>query len=148
MVENTINLEDIEKLSKLVDSIGTWLYKTEIDEMKKSSISELTYSELHTLKIIEEIGNAKLYEIADKVGVSRASMSVTIDNLEKKSFVTRDKDQNDRRAIIIKLAEKGINANREHEKLHYKMAEVILSKLDKEQQKIIVNAFEKLLSND
>lgn len=148
MIENTINLEDIEKLSKLVDSIGAWLYKTEIEEIKKSSISELTYSELHTLKVIEELDNAKLYEIADKVGVSRASMSVTIDNLEKKFFVTRDKDKNDRRAIIIKLTEKGIIANREHEKLHYKMAEAILSKLEKKQQKIIVKAFEKLLSDE
>ncbi|GIW22075.1 MAG: transcriptional regulator [Candidatus Sericytochromatia bacterium] len=147
MIEN-VNLEDIQKLSKLVDSIGAWLYKTEIDEIKKSNISELTYSELHTLKAIEEIENAKLYEIADKLGVSSASMSVTIDNLEKKSFVIRDKDKNDRRAIIIRLTEKGINANREHEKLHCKMAEAILSKLDKDQQKIIVKAFEKLLSNE
>jgi len=142
------DLENIEKLSKLVDSIGNWLYKTEIDEIKKSSIVELTYSELHTLKAIEELGEAKLYEIAEKVGVSKASMSVTIDNLEKKSFITRNKDKNDRRAIIIKLSDKGINANREHEKLHYKMAEAILSKLDRSQQNIIVKAFEKLLSNE
>src|SRR5436305_11024717 len=101
MSKNSTSLEQIEKFGKLVDQIADWLYKTEIEEIHKSDLSELTYSELHTLKVIGTFTEAKLFEIADKTGVSRPSMSATIDKLEKKAFVYRDKDQTDRRAVII-----------------------------------------------
>ncbi|MEK7432486.1 MAG: MarR family transcriptional regulator [Cyanobacteriota bacterium] len=136
------NQESIEKFGKLLDQIADWLYKAETEEIQKSEISELTYSELHTLKIIGSIQDIKLFEVADKVGVSRPSISATVDKLEKKGFVFRDKDITDRRAIIVRLTEKGSNANKEHEKFHHKMAEALLGKLNKTQQELMVKAFE------
>lgn len=138
------NIDQIEKFSLLVDQIADWLYKTEIEEIQKSDLSELTYSELHTLKVIGSIKDAKVFEIADRTGVSRPSMSATVDKLEKKTFVYRDKDQTDRRAVIIRLTEKGIEANKEHEKLHKRVAEALLGKMNDSQQELMVRAFENL----
>ena len=143
MIE-TKSIEQIAKFGKLVDQIADWLYKTEIEEIQKSNLSELTYSELHALKAIEEFTEAKLHEVADKIGVSRPSMSATIDKLEKKSFVYRDKDTTDRRAVIIRLTDKGKDANGEHEKLHHRVAEALLGKLNQTQQELMVKAFESL----
>ncbi|MFN8672975.1 MAG: MarR family transcriptional regulator [Candidatus Sericytochromatia bacterium] len=138
--------ESIRKFSDLVDKLADWLYKAESEEIQRSSLSELTYSELHTLKIIGSTNNIKLFEIADKVGVTRPSMSATIDKLEKKGFVFRDKDLNDRRALIVRLTEKGSNANKEHEKFHHNMAEAILGSLTPNQQDVMVEAFESFLN--
>ena len=144
MNKTKTSLEQIEKFGKLVDQIGDWLYKTEIDEIHKSNLSELTYSELHTLKVIGNFKDAKVFEIADKTGVSRPSMSATIDKLEKKAYIYRDKDQTDRRAVIIRLTTKGIEANQEHEKLHHRVAEALLGKMNVTQQELMVKAFEEL----
>ena len=141
---NSTSLEQIEKFGKLVDQIADWLYKTETEEIQKSDLSELTYSELHTLKVIGSLADAKLFEIADKIGVSRPSMSATIDKLEKKAFVYRDKDETDRRAVIIRLTKKGLEANKEHENLHHRVAEALLGKLNNTQQELMVKAFENL----
>lgn len=138
------SFEQIEKFGKLVDKIADWLYKTEIEEIHKSNLSELTYSELHTLKIIGNLKDAKVFEIADQTGVSRPSMSATIDKLEKKEYVYRDKDQSDRRAVIIRLTQKGVEANNEHEKLHHRVAEALLGKMNATQQELMVKAFEEL----
>ncbi len=134
--------EQIEKFGKLVDQIADWLNKTEIEEIHKSNLSELTYSELHTLKVIGNFKDVKVFEIADKTGVSRPSMSATIDKLEKKAYVYRDKDQTDRRAVIIRLTEKGIEANQEHEKLHHRVAEALLGRMNYTQQELMVKTFE------
>jgi|APLak6261663012_1056037.scaffolds.fasta_scaffold04590_2 DNA-binding MarR family transcriptional regulator len=144
MNKNKANFEQIEKFGKLVDKIADWLYKTELEEIHKSDLSQLTYSELHTLKVIGNIKDAKVFEIADQTGVSRPSMSATIDKLEKKEYVYRDKDQSDRRAVIIRLTKKGIDANNEHEKLHHRVAEALLGKMNETQQELMVKAFEEL----
>jgi DNA-binding MarR family transcriptional regulator len=144
MSKNSTSPDQIEKFGQLVDQIADWLYKTEIEEIQKSDLSELTYSELHTLKVIGTFTEAKLFEIADKIGVSRPSMSATIDKLEKKAFVFRDKDQTDRRAVIIRLTKKGLEANKEHEKLHHRVAQALLGKLNDTQQELMVKVFENL----
>lgn len=144
MNKTKVGLEQIEKFGKLVDQIADWLHKTEIDEMRKSDLSELTYSELHTLKVIGNFKDIKVFEVADQTGVSRPSMSATIDKLEKKAYVYRDKDQNDRRAVIIRLTDKGLEANKEHEKLHHRVAEALLGKMNNTQQELMVKAFEEL----
>lgn len=144
MNKNNASFEQIEKFGRLVDRIADWLYKTELEEINKSNLSQLTYSELHTLKIIGSIKDAKVFEIADKTGVTRPSMSATIDKLEKKEYVYRDKDQSDRRAVIIRLTDKGEEANNEHEKLHHRVAEVLLGKMNHTQQELMVKAFEEL----
>lgn len=144
MNKNKARFEQIEKFGKLVDKIADWLYKTELEEINKSNLSQLTYSELHTLKIIGNIKDAKVFEIADQTGVSRPSMSATIDKLEKKEYVYRDKDQSDRRAVIIRLTKKGEDANNEHEKLHHRVAEALLGKMNENQQELMVKAFEEL----
>lgn len=144
MNKNNANFEQIEKFGKLVDKIVDWLYKTELEEIHKSNLSQLTYSELHTLKIIGSIKDAKVFEIADRTGVTRPSMSATIDKLEKKEYVYRDKDQSDRRAVIIRLTQKGEEANNEHEKLHHRVAEALLGKMNQTQQELMVKAFEDL----
>lgn len=146
LIENKNSSETIEKFGKLVDQIADWLYKAEIEEIQKSGLSELTYSELHTLKIIGSIKDVKLFEIADKVEVSRPSMSATVDKLEKKGFVYRDKNITDRRAIIVRLTEKGANANREHELFHHRMAEALIGKLNRGQQELMLKAFESLFN--
>lgn len=140
------NTIQIEKFGKLVDQIGDWLHKTELDEINKSNLSGLTYSELHTLKVVGSIKDAKVFEIADKIGVSRPSMSATVEKLEKKLYIFRDKDQSDRRAVIIRLTKKGLDANKEHEKLHHRIAEALLGKMNDEQQELMVKAFENLFS--
>src|SRR5688572_1320597 len=134
---STGSIERIEKFGKLVDQIADWLHKTETVEIQRSGLSELTYNELHTLKIIGGIEDVKLFEVADKVGVSRPSMSAAIDKLEKKGFVFRDKDETDRRAVIIRLTKKGVDANKEHEKLHHRVAEALLGKLNDSQQELM-----------
>lgn len=141
---NTV--DQIEKFSKLIDQIGDWLYKAELGEMQKGNLAELTYSELHALKAVGEIDDAKLFEIADKTGVSRPSMSATIDKLEKKGFVFRDKDLTDRRAIIIRMTDKGQVANKEHEELHHRVAQKLLGNMNRSQQELLVKSFENILN--
>ena len=74
---------------------------------------EVTYSEMMLLNVLKrELENKnengiKASELSEKCHVTRSSITQTIGNLEEAGFVVRTMDKIDRRAIRVKLTEKG-----------------------------------------
>ena len=48
-------------------------------------------------------------QLADEVHLTRSTMTGTLDGLEKKGFILRESHPNDRRSMLIKLTEEGLN---------------------------------------
>lgn len=72
--------------------------------------SQLTVTQLRLLSLLEEkegVGNA---ELADKLLVTRPSVSALLDRLEKGGFLRREISPEDRRGIKIWLEPAGRNA--------------------------------------
>lgn len=77
----------------------------------KDFLEELTMIEMNTIVVIGKDGNRKkMSEIANNLGVSMGTPTVTVDRLIKKGFVERDRDEEDRRQVIVRLSEKGQHA--------------------------------------
>ncbi|MCL2321986.1 MAG: MarR family transcriptional regulator [Oscillospiraceae bacterium] len=82
----------------------------------------VTPSEIMLLNVLkQELTNKnengiKASELSEKCSVTRSSITQTIGNLEQAGFVVRTMDETDRRAIRVKLTEKG-------EKLYTKHAD-------------------------
>jgi len=49
-------------------------------------------------------------DLADHVGVTRATMTGLLDSLEKSGFIAREADRTDRRALVIKITPEGERA--------------------------------------
>ncbi len=67
----------------------------------------ITLSQLGVLEILYHLGPSHQKDLAEKILRSGANMTTIIDNLEKRGFVSRTRDQNDRRVSRISLTEKG-----------------------------------------
>lgn len=71
-------------------------------------IEELTLIEIKTIIVIGRTeGLIKMSEIANQLGVTLGTPTVTIDRLIKKGYVDRVRDEEDRRQVLIALTEKG-----------------------------------------
>ena len=67
----------------------------------------LTLSQLGVLEILYHLGPANQKDLAAKLLRSGANLTTIIDNLEKRGIVTRRRDIEDRRAIVISLTDEG-----------------------------------------
>lgn len=88
------------KLARASDTIGMLTGK-DIESYN------VTIPQFGILETLGHIGPMKVGEICSKKLMSGGNITVVIDNLEKQGLVERVRDENDRRAYIIRLTKKG-----------------------------------------
>ena len=67
----------------------------------------LSITDLLVLKLLENDNNKKMYEIMDALGMDRNNFKTVTDHLILKGYVSKSKSENDRRAYILRLTDKG-----------------------------------------
>ncbi|NQV14086.1 MarR family transcriptional regulator [bacterium] len=88
------------KLSRAKESIGRVLRQ----HLEQQNI---TFTQFGVMEILEHRGPLSLKEIGNKILLTSSNLVTVIDNLEKHGLVTRKKNKQDRRSIIIQLTPKG-----------------------------------------
>lgn len=111
-------------------------------------LEELTMIEINTIVVIGKDGNRKkMSDIANKLGVSTGTPTVTIDRLIKKGYVLRAKDEEDRRQVIVMLSDKGLDAYQEIVSLKNNIMERLFSVMDQEQLNSLISILAVLNNN-
>ena len=96
--KNTLNT--FIKLMRATESLNQRL-------CRHLSEANLTVSLFVILEALLHLGPQNQKELGQKLLKSGGNITLVIDNLEKSGFVSRKKDQNDRRALIVDLTAQG-----------------------------------------
>lgn len=96
--KNTLNT--FIKLMRATESLNQRL-------CRHLSEANLTISQFGVLEALLHLGPQNQKELGQKLLKSGGNITLVIDNLEKGGFVSRKKDQNDRRALIVELTAQG-----------------------------------------
>ncbi|MBO6622107.1 MAG: MarR family transcriptional regulator [Balneola sp.] len=96
--KNTLNT--FIKLMRATESVNQRL-------CRHLSEANLTISQFGVLEALLHLGAQNQKELGQKLLKSGGNITLVIDNLEKNGFVSRKKDQNDRRALIVDLTVQG-----------------------------------------
>lgn len=96
--KNTLNT--FIKLMRATESLNQRL-------CRHLSEANLTISQFGILEALLHLGPQNQKELGQKLLKSGGNITLVIDNLEKNGLVSRKKDQNDRRALIVDLTVQG-----------------------------------------
>ena len=124
-------------------------YKTyyNIEEINLSQfIKCLTTTELH---VIEAIGEESLTmnELSEKLGITMGTATVAINKLSEKLFIDRERSEEDRRKVYVRLSKKGLMAYKYHGNFHSNILEKVTTNVEKEKLDIFIEVFEKIVEN-
>lgn len=112
-------------------------------EIKKGPLNNLSISEIHTIAAIGMYRARKMSEVAADLNITVGALTSAINNLVKKGYVIRERDDSDRRLVKISLTKRGKLAYRIHEKFHLDMVKETLKGLT-EKENILVDSLKKL----
>ena len=120
----------------------------EIMELEEQAIITEEYKDItnNDMHIIEAVGIEEprtMSTISKSLGVTMGTLTVGINGLVKKGYVTRKRGEKDRRIVYASLADKGI-AYRHHENFHKDMIENITKDLTKEEAEVLTKTFIRL----
>lgn len=69
--------------------------------------NELTLSQTHLLAVLADEPRARIGELAEAAGVATPTATRMVDSLERAGVVTRDRSEEDRRVVEVRLTPKG-----------------------------------------
>ena len=137
-----------------MDSYGTLndalvsLFNDVMDIEQKAIITEqfkdITNNDMHVIDAIG-IGNPKnMSTIAKELSVTVGTLTIAINSLVKKGYVTRQRSNEDRRVVYISLSDKGRKAYKHHADFHRKMIQGIMEELNEQELQVLVKAIHHL----
>ncbi len=86
-------------------------------QMRGHRSPALTVPQFRTLIFVESHPGTSLSQVAEYVGITRPSMSVLVDGLVQRRFITRESSKGDRRRVTLNVTGRGkqvIRGARQH----------------------------------
>lgn len=109
---------------------------------------DLSLREFHLLEDIckakERGSDDRSTAIAAAQRVTAGTLTTVVSQLEKKGYVLRQRDGNDRRVVHLLPTEKGCRANECHTRFHRELVNDVLNTLSPEQAEVFTDALEQV----
>ena len=122
---------ETEELAKTIvefyEKISSWEHAV----VKESGLSP---AQMHTIEIVGHAKSIRMKDLAEKMGVTTGTLTVSVDKLDKLNLLERIRHQSDRRSYLIILTDQGTKLFKEHHKLHVQMTQELVNGLSTEEQ--------------
>ncbi len=132
-----------EIINELLVEIFNRILAIEGQNLKDKGI-KLSMSEVHVLEAIELSEEPIMSNIAKRLGITIGSLTTAINTLYQKGYVSRDRDAEDRRKVMVGLTTKAIEVLDEHDAFHKEMIDSIFEDLELEKDQLLIESLEKL----
>lgn len=131
-----------------INDILVFLFRHIWDLEKEAIITgefkDITDNDMHIIEAIG-LGEGKMMsEIARAQKVTVGSLTTSMNSLVKKNYVVRERSEEDRRVVYIRLTEKGERAYHHHADFHKRMVEAAIEQLSEEEIPVLVECLDKL----
>ncbi len=131
-------------INELLVDIFNDILKLEHKTIEGLAGNALTMSEMHILEAIGNNPNAQMSDIARKLRITLPTLTVSVQRLEDKGFITRQRHGSDRRKVTAELTETGRMAYDHHAQYHEQMMEALFSKLDLDKMPVLMDSMSML----
>ncbi|MEI8334752.1 MAG: MarR family transcriptional regulator [Chloroflexota bacterium] len=101
----------------LIDELAGWSPPDRLRTFTKWHQGSLSLVQLIVLTVLEAHGPLQMSRLAEALDVSDASATGIVDRMEKRGLVGRRHDADDRRVVIVSLADGGSAVFRDHKQL-------------------------------
>lgn len=133
-----------EVLNHLLVVMFNQILNIEEKALKKGPFSNLTLSELHVIEAIGLDATLPMSAIAAKLDVTVGTLTIAMNSLVKKGYVSRVRSESDRRVVLICLTDNGKEAYMHHSAFHKEMIDYTMSVISPEEGDILIKALEKI----
>lgn len=105
-----------ETLNEILVSLFRDVNDIEQRAIITSEFSDITNNDMHVIDAIGLDSNKNMSSIARELAVTVGTLTISVNSLVKKGYVTRKRSNEDRRVVFISLSEKGVKAYYHHKR--------------------------------
>lgn len=131
-----------------INDILVNLFNEILDIEEKALISgeykDISVNDMHVIEAIGIQEPRNMSAVSKDLSVTVGTLTIAMNSLVKKGYVTRVRSEEDRRVVLISLTPKGEGAYHHHRKFHDKMVLSVLQDLNAEETEVLTGALVKL----
>jgi len=135
-------MRDVDLLTQLMVEFYERLSSWEQEVVKGSGLS---LPQMHTLEVLGHHAPLRMKDLADRLGVTTGTMTVTIDKLEQLGLVARQPHESDRRSLMVVLTPQGHAVCSQHHNHHLRLTEELMAILNPEEIETLISVLTKAL---
>jgi len=139
-----MTVSEIDKLNEYLVTIFNEVLIIEESELQRSQFRDISVKEVHTIDAIGLYHKKTSSEVAQELMVTVGTLTVAVNNLEKKGYVERIRSEDDRRVVKLGLTHKGKLVYRVHQHFHREMISNVLKGMSKEEGQTLAKALQNL----
>ena|GEM_PF-8262 len=108
--------------------------------------NDITLKEMHLIEAVAKAmkygSTARALDIATALRIAPGTLTAAVNQLEKKGYLIKSRDELDRRSVCISLTAAGEVAREQHQAFHKELAEEITSTIGTEDARSIIRSME------
>lgn len=135
-------MDAYESINKLFVHLFNDIMKLEERAVITEEFKDLSNNDMHIIEAIEPGEGNNMSTIARKLGITVGSLTTSMNSLVNKKYVVRERSEEDRRIVYIRLTPKGEKAFRHHAEFHRKMIEAAMANLKEEEVPVLAKALD------
>ena len=112
--------------------------KLEEEAIITDEFKDITNNDMHIIEAVGLSGENTMSVVAKKLGITAGSLTTSVNSLVNKKYVKRQRSDEDRRVVFLKLTEKGKRAYEHHREYHRQMTEAVISRLDENEVPVLI----------
>lgn len=138
-------MEDAYKtINNTLVSLINEIWELEAKAIITEEFKDITNNDMHVIEAVGPGEGNNMSSIARKLNITVGSLTTAMNSLVKKGYVVRERSEEDRRVVLIKLTDKGIKAYHHHEDYHRQMTQAIVDTLNEEEMVVWVKSLDAL----
>jgi DNA-binding MarR family transcriptional regulator len=136
-----MDVQDYKQVvNELLVDIFNDILKVEHKAIESFTDNALTMSEMHILEAIGNSPDQQMSDIAKKLRITLPTLTVSVQRLEEKGFITRRRFGADRRKVAVELTERGRQAFESHAEFHMKMMDALFMGLNVDKMPVLMDS--------
>lgn len=124
---------DYQQVNNYLTSIFNNVLVVEESSLRGSRFNDVSIKEMHTMDVIGANPGATPSHVARELMVTLGTVTTSLNNLERKGYIERQRSQTDRRVVHLNLTSKGRLLYRLHTRFHRRLVERIIKGMSEEE---------------
>lgn len=138
LTERSNPMNPHDTINDILVNLFNEILKLEEEAIITDEFKDITNNDMHIIEAVGLSGENTMSVVAKKLGITAGSLTTSVNSLVNKKYVIRQRSEEDRRVVFLKLTEKGKRAYEHHREYHRQMTEAVISRLDEAEVPILI----------
>jgi len=130
-------------LNDLLVDVFNHILSIEAEALKSRGV-KVSMNEIHVLEAISKTEKPTMTHLARRLRVTVGTLTTAMNRLVEKGYVTRRREEEDKRKVLISLTKKATDALKVHNLFHDEMIDAVINDMKLDEDEVLLQSLKNI----